>query len=159
MEEILGCDGNYFNTGDYANVTVDNPFGTALLTGDTLIEGVGQSNAAVLGPHEGSQVIAAWEMDAFLQPMRVTFAYTYQYGQGHVYYQASFVCLDPPAQLAGDVNGDGIVDIFDVVKITSVYMVQKSDTRYDLNADLDGNGVIDILDVVLCTNHYGQGSP
>jgi hypothetical protein len=148
MEAILGCDGNYMNTGGYANVTVDNPFGSALLAGDSLIEGAGQSNAGVLDPYSGSQVIATWQLGP-------AFAYTYPYGQGRVYYQAAFVSLDPPSRI-GDVNCDGIVNILDVVRITSIYMVHKGDPKYNPNADIDGNGVINILDVVLCTSHYGQ---
>ena len=91
MDEIFGCDGNYFNTGGYAIVTVDNPFGTSLLIGDTLFEGTGESNAAVLNPYNGSQIIASWNRGC-------TFAYTYAYGQGRVYFQAAFVPLDPCAQ-------------------------------------------------------------
>ena len=78
MDEIFGCDGNYVNTGGYANVTVDNPVGTSLLTGDTLFEGTGESYASVLNPHEGSQTIASWSQGC-------TFAYRYAYGQGRVY--------------------------------------------------------------------------
>jgi hypothetical protein len=64
MSEYFGCDGNYVNTGGYANVTVDNPFSSTLMTGDTLIEGAGQSNAGVLDPHNGSLVVAHgnWEL-------------------------------------------------------------------------------------------------
>lgn len=81
MKEWLGCDGNYVNTGGYANVAVDNPFNTTLLTGDTLIEGAGGSNAAITNPHEGAQVVAEWEKG-------YAFAYTYEHGQGRVFYQA-----------------------------------------------------------------------
>lgn len=91
MSEYFGCDGNYVNTGGYANVTVDNPFGSTLMTGDTVIEGAGQSNAGVLDPHNGSLVIAQWEL-------AVAFAYTYAYGSGRVYYQATFVPIDPSTQ-------------------------------------------------------------
>jgi hypothetical protein len=87
MREYFGCDGNYVNTGGYANVTVDNPFDSTLLAGDTLIEEAGESNAAILKPYEGSQIIAEWERG-------YTFAYTYEYGQGRVYYQATFVPID-----------------------------------------------------------------
>jgi hypothetical protein len=53
MSEYFGCDGNYV-TGGYANVTVVNPFSSTLMTGDTLIEGAGQSNSEILDPHDGS---------------------------------------------------------------------------------------------------------
>jgi hypothetical protein len=90
MSTILGC-GCYVNAGGYANLTVDNPFGTSLRAGDTLIQGVGYSNAAEYVQNTGSNVIATWEGG-------LAFAYTYQYCQGRVYYQASFVCLNTPAK-------------------------------------------------------------
>jgi len=86
MDEWLGCDGNYFNTGGNAYVTVYNPFSTLLKIGDPLFASTGHSNAGIMGPHEGSTVIATWADN-------VTFAYTYTYGQGRIYYQASYDCL------------------------------------------------------------------
>jgi hypothetical protein len=86
MDQYFGCDGNYVNTGGYAYVTVNHPFGTALLNGDPVIDAPGQSNAGINNPYEGSQVIAEWEQG-------YAFAYTFEYGQGRVYYQAGYNCL------------------------------------------------------------------
>ncbi len=87
MDEWLGCDGNYFNTGGNAFVTVDYPFGTALKSGDPLFTRArGYSNAGIMDPHAGSTIVAAWADN-------VTFAYTYTYYQGRVYFQASYDCL------------------------------------------------------------------
>jgi len=58
--------------------------------------------------------------------------------------------------ISGDVDGDFDVDIYDVVKITSVYWSQVGDPKYKPNSDIDGNGIIDIYDIVKCTNHYGE---
>lgn len=71
----------YINTGGFANVTVDNPFGTALLKGDTLVEGTGYSCAAVTSLHNDTQVLAEWGTGPI-------FAFTHEYGQGRIYYQA-----------------------------------------------------------------------
>lgn len=73
----------YKNTGGYANVTVDNPFGTELISGDTLIEGSGYSNAAVKSLHNDTQVLAEWGTG-------LVYSFTHEYGQGRVYYQAAF---------------------------------------------------------------------
>jgi hypothetical protein len=121
MDAILGCDGNYFNTGGCANVTVDNPFGTALRTGDTLIEGAGYSNAAVLNPHNGSQVVATWQAGP-----DVAFAYTYQYGQGRVYYQAAFVSLDPPSQPVPEFQPVVLLLLFMIATVLAVMVLQKA---------------------------------
>jgi parallel beta-helix repeat protein len=58
--------------------------------------------------------------------------------------------------LAGDVDGNRQVDIFDVVKMAGVYGVSKPDPRYDPNCDLDGDGDIDIFDLVLAAGSYGD---
>ncbi|MDH5448669.1 MAG: hypothetical protein OEX01_06695, partial [Candidatus Bathyarchaeota archaeon] len=54
----------------------------------------------------------------------------------------------------GDVDADGDIDIYDVVKITGVYMSKLGDPNYKPNSDIDCNGVIDIYDVVKCTGNY-----
>jgi parallel beta-helix repeat protein len=58
--------------------------------------------------------------------------------------------------ILGDVDGDRDVDIYDVVKITSIYFSQIGDPEYKPNSDIDGDGIIDIYDVVRCTSHYGE---
>lgn len=151
MREYFGCDGNYVNTGGYANVTVDNPFNSPLLTGDTLIEGAGSSNAAILDPHEGSQTIATWERGC-------AFAYTYEYGLGRVYYQATFVALDPPAVL-GDVNGDTVVNILDSILIGNSFLAKPVDAKWNPNADINNDNVINILDSIVLGNHFLEHNP
>jgi len=61
--------------------------------------------------------------------------------------------------IRGDVDGDGNVTIFDVVRITRIYNVPSTDPRYDPDADLNNNGLIEIFDVVLCTSNYGKKDP
>jgi len=73
----------YMNTGGYANVTVDNPVGTPLLTGDTLVEERGYSSAAVTSLNNDTLVLAKWGTE-------LIFAFTYEYGEGRIYYQAEF---------------------------------------------------------------------
>jgi hypothetical protein len=86
MDQWLACDGNYFNTGGTAYVSVDNPFGTTLKSGDLIMTASGESNAGIMNPYNGSTIIASWQNG-------VTFAYTYTYGKGRVYFQASYDCL------------------------------------------------------------------
>lgn len=96
MDEWLGCDGNYVNTAGNAYVTVDNPFGTVLKSGDLLVAPTGDSAAGIMDPHEGSRIVATWKDG-------VTYAFTYTYGQGRVYYQAEYDCLNtaaPPSPVA-----------------------------------------------------------
>lgn len=71
----------YGNTGGFAKVTVDHPFGTSLLTGTTLCEGMGYSNAVVSDLNDDAQVIAQWGTGQI-------YAFTHEFGEGKVYYQA-----------------------------------------------------------------------
>jgi hypothetical protein len=158
MDEYFGCDGNYFNTGGFANVSIDNPFGSTLLAGDTLIEGAGYSNAAILNPREGSQIVALWgspempEMPEIpgipeIPEMNIAFAYTYEYGQGRVYYQATFVPLDPPARASSDLNNDGIVNMIDIATVAAAFKTKSGDARWNPIADLNQDNVVNIVDV------------
>lgn len=92
IDEWLGCDGNYVNTGGYATVTIDNPVNTSLMSGDALFASAGYSCASLYPPYDGTHVIATWDAG-------FVFAYTYEYGLGRVYYQAAYDCLgaSPPS--------------------------------------------------------------
>jgi len=67
--------------------------------------------------------------------------------------------------VAGDVNGDGEVNIFDVVLAASQYHLDPEDPGYDSviveNADVAPpyNGIIDIYDLVTIAYHYGEKCP
>ena len=57
--------------------------------------------------------------------------------------------------LHGDINGDGRVDILDIVIVTSAFGCTPSDPSWNPKADLKTDGIIDIFDVVLVANNYG----
>ena len=61
------------------------------------------------------------------------------------------------SSLVGDVNCDGIVDLYDVVMMVSIYGCREGEHQWNPNADLAPQyGVIDIYDFITCTYHYGQ---
>jgi len=93
--------GYYTNTGGNITVTVDNPFGTPYLTGETLLESHSSSCAAVDSPTNNGQIVARWNpgytfTNNFQQTFTndynqgLAFAFTHTYGQGRVYYQATW---------------------------------------------------------------------
>jgi hypothetical protein len=55
--------------------------------------------------------------------------------------------------LAGDLNSDNVIDIFDVAMVAS-----RMDTA-DPVADLNSDGVVNILDLALIAGNYGQRGP
>jgi hypothetical protein len=61
--------------------------------------------------------------------------------------------------IPGDVDGNFLVNILDVVKITSRYCSRPGDPLYAPVYDIDNDGHISILDVVICTSHYGEKWP
>ena len=57
--------------------------------------------------------------------------------------------------LAGDINGDEIVDITDLVLVGSNFGVTNPE---DPRLDINGDGVINIFDLVLLSNDFGQSN-
>jgi hypothetical protein len=60
--------------------------------------------------------------------------------------------------IVGDINHDGVVDIYDVVILAAAYGSTPSDPTWNSEADLSGDNVIDIYDVVLLARNYGISS-
>ena len=57
--------------------------------------------------------------------------------------------------LFGDVNGNGVVNIFDVVTFASAYLSKLGEPRYNPLADWNQDGVINIFDIVRGFGAYG----
>lgn len=55
-----------------------------------------------------------------------------------------------------DVNGDGIVDIFDVVICALAYGSRPGDPNWNPIVDLNNDEIVDIFDMVLIGIHYGE---
>ena len=60
--------------------------------------------------------------------------------------------LAKPLTEPWDVNGDGQVDIFDLVLVVK-YFAQTGD---DISGDVNGDGQVDIFDLVLVVKHFGE---
>jgi hypothetical protein len=58
--------------------------------------------------------------------------------------------------LPGDVEGDGDVDIFDIVKIAGSYGSKEGQLKYDPNCDINKDTKVDIFDVVIAAGNYGR---
>jgi hypothetical protein len=57
-------------------------------------------------------------------------------------------------QAMADVNGDGTVDLFDLVAVALAY--RTSGTVLGLRADINRDGVVNLLDLVLVSKNYGR---
>jgi PKD repeat protein len=58
-----------------------------------------------------------------------------------------------------DLDGDGDVDIFDVVIVTSLYGCQEGEPSWNPRADTVEDGIINIFDVTFVTSYYGKPLP
>jgi parallel beta-helix repeat protein len=55
-----------------------------------------------------------------------------------------------------DVNGDGIVDISDILDTALAFGSTSGEPRWNPNCDLDDNGIVDISDILETALHYGE---
>ena len=55
-----------------------------------------------------------------------------------------------------DADGDGVVDLFDLVIVSSAY--NPFEPASDPRADINGDGVVDLFDLVLVSSNYGYQS-
>ena len=61
-----------------------------------------------------------------------------------------------PPTLLGDLNDDGVVDIFDVVIIAKAFGSEPGDDNWNQLADLNGDDIVDIFDVVTISKNFGK---
>ena len=63
------------------------------------------------------------------------------------------------ARLPGDINGDGKVNLTDLVIFAKAYGSKPGDPNWNPAADILGHGEVDLADLVLLAEHYGQHYP
>ncbi len=69
------------------------------------------------------------------------------------YFKAIVAIMDPFVGITkGDANGDGTVDVADVVAIVNKILEKPGDNFDEKAADVNGDGVIDVSDVVAVVN-------
>jgi hypothetical protein len=64
-----------------------------------------------------------------------------------------------PTDCAGDINGDGTIDLSDLAALLSAFGMSTGDPGYNPDADLDSNGSIDLADLAALLSVFGQDCP
>jgi len=59
-------------------------------------------------------------------------------------------------KITGDINGDEIIDIYDVVLVGASFGTQSGDPLWDVNTDINQDDIIDIFDIVLVVINLGK---
>ena len=68
---------------------------------------------------------------------------------------STLTVLPVAAQLAGDVNGDGRVDIIDLCRVSRAFGYFAGDPGYDADADLNHDNFIDFADLQIVVDNFG----
>ena len=63
------------------------------------------------------------------------------------------------ASLIGDINGDGTVDLKDLVLVAKAFGSRSGSANWDPRCDINGNGGVDLTDLVAVAVHFGETSP
>lgn len=60
------------------------------------------------------------------------------------------------SDLPGDLDGDGRVDGFDLIRLARAFGASQGEGRYDVVADLDDSGTVDGQDLAILASSFGQ---
>jgi len=98
----------------------------------------------------GDQVFAGGVRRAYLEGnVGKTFNQNYRWSFDYLKWRKQ-------AGLAGDTNGDGRVNVKDLIFIATRFGVRQGDAAWDPRTDLNENGIIDVVDLVTCARHLGE---
>ena len=139
---------NLGDTTETFNVTVSfdsNPIGI-----ETVID---------LMPGQNATLIFIWDTTGLVECTNYTIwaeasEVDYELDTGN---NILFADVDVKIKILGDVNGDGIVDIFDIVLTAQAYQSTTGDPEWNPEADVAPLfGLIDIFDIVTVASRWGQ---
>jgi parallel beta-helix repeat protein len=58
--------------------------------------------------------------------------------------------------IAGDINRDGTVDIYDAIVLAGAYSSTPGSPNWNANVDLNSDNIVDIYDAILLANNFGK---
>jgi hypothetical protein len=70
--------------------------------------------------------------------------------------QISVIEVRTPGSLAGDLNGDGVVNIIDINIVARAFRSKLGDPNWNSIADVNHDGVVDIIDINIVAKDWGK---
>ncbi len=61
----------------------------------------------------------------------------------------------PSKMWAGDINGDGAINMADIVEVSKAFNTSNDDIGYKANCDLNKDGRVNMADIVAIAQHFG----
>jgi outer membrane protein assembly factor BamB len=78
---------------------------------------------------------------------------------GNVYGTGLYgLCGIGRSPLAGDINGDGYVDVVDLLTIVDNWASLVGDPNYHVDSDTNGDGAVDVIDLLTMVENWGAMS-
>jgi peptide/nickel transport system substrate-binding protein len=65
-------------------------------------------------------------------------------------------CTFVAKTLAGDINGDGTVDIYDAILLAAAFGSTPGSSNWNPSADLNGDGIVDIYDAIILAANFNN---
>ena len=103
----------------------------------------------------------ALNQSTFYSQLPITYAELIDYNRQEIAYNIvqSTLRIDDPIRIPGDINGDGKVNLADLVIFAEAYASKPGDPNWNPAADFLGQGKVDLADLVVLAEHYGQHYP
>jgi hypothetical protein len=67
-----------------------------------------------------------------------------------------FLFAGPVPASKADLNGDGVVDIYDAITLANAYNSRPGDPNWNAIADLNDDNIVDLYDALVLANNYGK---
>ena len=135
----IGQNTESFNVTVYANSTV-----------------IGAASVINLAPGGQQVIIFVWNTSTFTVGNYTITAYAEPVpGEMHVQ-DNTFNAGITMVTIAGDINGDQIVDIYDAIILAGAFNTVPGNAKWNPNADIDCTGTVDIYDAIILAGHFNQ---
>jgi len=141
-----------------ANVTVGNQGGTpetfsvTVYANETEIE----TQEVTLTGGNSITITFTWDTTSFDKGSYTIWAYAWPVAGETDVADNTFTYGQVAVTIPGDINADGVVDIYDLILVASVFGSEEGDHNFSPNADINADKIVDIYDLIIVASHFGE---